>query len=370
MKYLYFGNMGNKGINFSEHAHASGDVGILIFTPLQSKRCRPDEFYGRSAELPTWLHCYDHSSLAEMISKVVIEAEKADLVLATGAAEALKLIELKIPFFWFVSGGEISEAPFWLNRESIKYREALQEGEEFIRGIISNHNDVKFAARLLGMSKKIKKICDVPFILPKFKAGARASEGEKRGPPNVFVVGSYCRRVYSGGPVHSKGTEVLIDSLKELKRSVYYPRMQIRLTLDGPDADRFKKDILSLELENVHWLGTLSRHDLAEELLTQRPLVLDQFGERESVLSGIIREGIALGCASVADNVYFPGFAINLGWPVPYIQAGSSREVVASVSKYFSDNTFRDELSSMMHEYRNRYFDSVQFMGYFRELNR
>jgi len=165
---------------------------------------------------------------------------------------------------------------------------------------------------------------------------------------------------------HSKGTEVMLSALRILKECGLDQQIDFRFTLDGPDARRFKCDIDSLELKNVSWLGSLTRYDFAKELATHRPIVLDQFAERESVLSGIIREGIAFGCPVLCDNVYYDGFADNLGNPVPVITVRSPSEIAAKIEDILVDPGLAVRHSKACSEYASKYFNSAFFMNSFR----
>jgi glycosyltransferase involved in cell wall biosynthesis len=357
MKFLFVGNTGNKGINFAEHVNQSGHQVKLIFAPLQDKRCTLEDFYGPNSKKPSWIELFDKQSLREMIGYIIEIHRNFDFVIASGAFEAANLISNGIPFFWFISGAEITEQPFGVTKASIEYRKLIMlSGLKYIRGLISNHNDTRFAARLLGLSNKIIPICDVPFILPEFASSSKLHH-EK------VILASYTRRVYEGSYSHSKGSEHIVSFLRNLKISGRDKKFSIRLTLDGIDSDRFEKEVKSIGLSEVHFLSSLSRYQLAMELTKYSPIVLDQFGEKERVVSGIIREAIALGCPVVTDNVFYPRFAINLSYPVPTIWADNALTIDKGISSLLDDPKFMAEFVISLKSYSHLNFNSSRFIS-------
>jgi len=107
---------------------------------------------------------------------------------------------------------------------------------------------------------------------------------------------------------------------------------------------------------------------MARDLIQFKPVVLDQFGERECVLSGIIRESIAFGCAVFCDNIFYPGFAKNLDHGVPTVQAFEVGGLLRAFQNYVRDEDYRQELFERCQNYSLRNFNSERFISHFLEL--
>jgi glycosyltransferase involved in cell wall biosynthesis len=304
-RYLIVGNNTHIGFILGESLVSCGRDVVHLYVPRQAKRCFPEEYFDDVS--PPWSHRY-HSidQMARAVRGVLQNHHQHWKVLCSGEIESCLLTHLGIDHYWIVDGADLSENPFRLNDASVRVRQTLQSSK-YLKGILTNQRDHRFACRLLGLSDRLERRWVFPMRPPLLnRARRKLDEMSGIGSQDVKTIFSNkrifsaTRRVYSGAATFSKGTEKIVEALKELKQV----ESEFSFTLSGPDADRFKFDVQSIGLKNIKFLPHLFQKDLLALLNRPSLLILDQFGEAESVYSGMLRESMISGLPIISDHLF------------------------------------------------------------------
>ena len=332
-RYLIIGNNGNIGFTLGEFLTSFGRDVIHLYFPRQKKRCFPEEFFRE--EIPSWT--IQKSSFQDLISgihDVVSQKSFNRTVICCGELEAAVLIRLGVQYSWVADGADLSENPFAFSRNAFEVRKHLQNSK-YIKRILTPQRDHKFACRILGLSDRLIRDFIYPLRPLLISMGKKRLEelrslrelsfiSDSIEKPTIFSV---TRRVYSGGTTYSKGTEHLVDGLKRLNDW----DLSFLLSLSGPDSERFRSEVLSINLPSLSFCSHLSQVELYSLFSKRSFIVLDQFGESESAYSGILRESMIFGFPVISDHV-FCGFNL-LKTPVGLHFAQSGIDIERCVRK-------------------------------------
>lgn len=364
--YIIVGNNTLWGFNICEHLAYHGEKVLHIFYPFQKKRTFLSEYFGEDEnKYPSWsIQCQTIGALKKNLIYHIDKYQKLSTqltVIATGYQQVLILHELKIPFYWWTDGSDISEQPFKLDPLSKSLRHIIQSSV-YLKAIISSQRDALLAARLLGRSNILIRIgLPAPLYLRDSNMHYADLINER------MTVLSVARRVYSGSKTYSKGTEHIIDFLKLLNKNNL--PINLILTASGPDEERFIQDIKSISWNQSSKIKLkIARnfeHKKLINILKKVPKVvaLDQFGEKECQISGLIRECIALQVPCITDHMFFPGFCENFDSNVPYLQAHTGEQIFSHVFNLNSDFNRYTSLQVKMKEFSETNFYSSRFVS-------
>jgi hypothetical protein len=324
--YLIIGNNTFTGFTVGEALVSHHRMVRHFYFPRQLKRCHANEYF--EGQIPYWTHqCDSISGLARSIIGAV-EENPCSYVLCSGEVESAILTQLRIRHYWIVDGADLSENPFKTSKEGLALRDTLS-ASQYLRKIITTQRDHRYACRLLGLSSRLCRqhlfpvrpvlISHTAEVLEKLKAGQSSNLSSMPVRPMIVSV---ARRVYSGGDTFSKGTEHIVDALRRMSNIDAH----FIFSLAGPDAIRFRADIERIGLKSVSFSPHFTQTEL-HQILRANPyaIVLDQFGEAESVYSGMLRESMLFGLPVISDHFF--GDNPHLDKPLGLFTAYSGYEI-------------------------------------------
>lgn len=325
--YLIIGNNTFIGFTLGEVLAEAGRSVAHRYTPRQSKRCLPEEYFLNV--VPSWTKKLNS---VEELKKSIEEFFVYNLVkdweiICCGEVESFLLHKLGLAHFWIADGSDLAENPFVFSERGMAIRKELQSSS-LLKGIFTSQRDASYACRLLNLSHCLERTYYSP-IRPDFLAigkrkyrllTSRYSDSSIARDQQITVA-SFSRRCYSGGVTFSKGTEHLVEALKILNN----PSCNYLFTLSGPDAARFEREIREIGLQNPKLISHLSHASLVDMLANNNFIILDQFGEGETAYSGMLRESMITGHPIVSDNNFFN--SQQLKKPVGLINAFGGQEI-------------------------------------------
>lgn len=313
---VFIGNNTFSGFTICEYFHAAGKRVIHLYVPRQTKRCSANEYYENT--IPEWsreLRTFDeiHTAIRRLYADSLIGS--ATKVFACGDQEVFHLCKWKIRHRWIADGSDLTEIPFEMTKASLDLRLTIQ-GSQYIEKVFGTQRDMKHSARLLGLSDRFSEVslpppirlinkCKELQLLLQKELEQNYSYGDEGSRSSTLIL-SASRRVYSDNKfTFSKGTELLAPAFKRLQDvsgSDHLGTYQILATLSGPESQRFVNDLNRHNIINVGFLKHMSQAKLHNIFLRRRVVSIDQFGERETALSGILRESLSLGVPCVSDQ--------------------------------------------------------------------
>jgi glycosyltransferase involved in cell wall biosynthesis len=361
-RYLIVGNNTFLGFSVGETLTSQGREVHHVYFPRQAKRCFPEEYFSDGA--PAWSK--QKKSLADL-TKTLVElagSRKDDFkILCTGEIESCILTQLGLNHYWMADGADLSEQPFQLSAQSLNVRSTIQSSQH-LRKILTSQRDHKFACRLLGISERLDRrfFCPVrPALVDiaklKLLSASNSATNDLEAVFSKSVILSATRRVYSGSPTFSKGTEHVVGAAKLLRDA----DIEFICTLSGPDAERFRNDVAEAKLPKLRLLNHLKSTELMQLMTKIGTIVLDQFGESETAYSGILRESMISGLPVVSDHFFddIPSFARPKG----LMSAHTASEINSQVRHLLSLSAqSRHELHKQILEQAIDLFDSESWV--------
>lgn len=156
---------------------------------------------------------------------------------------------------------------------------------------------------LLNAFKNIMPIENKSVVI---RNGIKLSDFQRESIPTLKLKGDF-NLLFPGGPKPSKGGDILIEALNEIKNEI--PDIHLYVALDVPQNHLLRKMVKDLGLkENVTFLGFLQKEKY-KEILNSVDALIQPY--REESFGIVCLEAMALGKPIIAGNKGLPKFVKN-----------------------------------------------------------
>src|SRR6056297_2121730 len=371
MRVLFYGNNGNIGFRITQWLREKGiDAQLFISQDEVSSRNLPEwEDPALKNNYPDWIHVYKsprfsptlllHSSFYEFLKglfffrkmhrlknykpakSVLKQIDKHDIVITTGT-NVVEVLYSSKPIIYIPIGRDITQVPFSADsfRDelfSYLYRHRIKR----ISSIISCQKDIVWAARLLQVGNRVKKIPGLFVDVYKNEKNINKEylqEINKKYKGYDFVFLNTTRKNLDPSKVNYKGNDKLLRAYKMFIATNQSKKVVMLSGIHGHNVEKFKEMVEELNLEqHIEYLDHLSLPFLHAYFSLPNAIVFDQFTYNKDNLNGTQRESLALGRITVSStNPSTETFQKAYGKDCPVFYAYSEEEIYQAMKQVAS----------------------------------
>jgi glycosyltransferase involved in cell wall biosynthesis len=347
MRVLFVGNPGNTGYRFVRWLRESG-VDAVLAIPWKNKgeRNLPEWENGQSQDAyPEWMVKFRDSLLKYICPGNQLKrlAKKYDLILTAGE-HIIPVLTLNQPVGILPVGGDMTRLPFGSKTfkqeiHSWFFRKRISK----VKCIITEQEDIIWAARLLGQGNKIRRF---PFLVDLYQLRDNvnhrlANELKKKYKDWDGLIFHPTRKNLDPNRIDYKGNEKLLHAYKRFIQ--FHPHKKILLIsgLHGRHTSQYGEMVNEFGLEkHVEFIDHLSLPDLHAYMCLDHLAVFDQFTQNLNTLGGIQREALAFGKPVVSStNVSTKEFSQAYGTGCPLFPAFNEEEIYQSMVELFTGSS-------------------------------
>lgn len=364
MRILFYGNQGNQPFRIARWLRQKGlDVKLYLPKNLPHSRSLPEwENPELRNNYPNWIKTYHHSWFNDFFPPRCIrkEAKKYDILFTTGVHHIVSALKIDLPIVFNPRGGDITQLPFFSDLRSELMSFFYRRRISLVSLILTVQEDCIWAARLLGISDKVKFF---PVLVDSDQIrldidNELLEELEKKYEKYDYVFLNLSRKNLNPSKPDYKGNEKFLKAFKKLTNKNDNVSIKLILGMHGTNVSDFEDTVAALDLDRYcDYVEHLPLPKLHAYLSLSNGIVFDQFGYILKSFGGIGQETLSLGnvlvCSTdTSDNL----FKKNYGDNCPLLYAFTVDEIFNQMEKIINlDKTKLDDIRKRSEEWAYKY---------------